>query len=410
MTMPPNKTAQAESLKEDISHRRRRWVINIVLSIALITAGIAGAAYISKTAPKARKRPPAKMLPLVQVINVQPVEERILVPAMGTVIPAREIVLESRVAGEIVSLHPEFTVGGYLKKGSEVLQIDPQDYKLALTLAKAKVKDAESKLKILQAEAAAAKDEWREINRNRTGKKNNEPSPLLIKKPQLTAAQAMLVAEKADVEKAQLNLARTKISAPFNAIVRAKHVDIGSQVSGQDQLAELVGTDEYWIQASLPVDRLNWIMIPHNSGEAGAKVRIFYRNGFELNGSIIKLLGELGAEGRMARVLVEIKDPLGLNSTEKNRPPLLIGEYVRLEIEGRKLKNVYRLPRTALRDNTRIWLVSKDGKLEIRNVETLWRDAQTVLLTDGIQPGERLIVSDLSKPVNGMQLQVAPQE
>jgi len=408
--MPPNKTAQAESLKEDISHRRRRWVINIVLSIALITAGIAGAAYISKTSPKARKRSPAKMLPLVQVINVQPVEERILVPAMGTVIPAREIVLESRVAGEIVSLHPEFTVGGYLKKGSEVLQIDPQDYKLALTLAKAKVKDAESKLKILQAEAAAAKDEWREINRNRTGKKNNEPSPLLIKKPQLTAAQAMLVAEKADVEKAQLNLARTKISAPFNAIVRAKHVDIGSQVSGQDQLAELVGTDEYWIQASLPVDRLNWIMIPHNSGEAGAKVRIFYRNGFELNGSIIKLLGELGAEGRMARVLVEIKDPLGLNSTEKNRPPLLIGEYVRLEIEGRKLKNVYRLPRTALRDNTRIWLVSKDGKLEIRNVETLWRDAQTVLLTDGIQPGERLIVSDLSKPVNGMQLQVAPQE
>jgi len=408
--MPPHKTAQAESLKEDISHRRRRWVINIVLSIALITAGIAGAAYISKTSPKARKRSPAKMLPLVQVINVQPVEERILVPAMGTVIPAREIVLESRVAGEIVSLHPEFTVGGYLKKGSEVLQIDPQDYKLALTLAKAKVKDAESKLKILQAEAAAAKDEWREINRNRTGKKNNEPSPLLIKKPQLTAAQAMLVAEKADVEKAQLNLARTKISAPFNAIVRAKHVDIGSQVSGQDQLAELVGTDEYWIQASLPVDRLNWIMIPHNSGEAGAKVRIFYRNGFELNGSIIKLLGELGAEGRMARVLVEIKDPLGLNSTEKNRPPLLIGEYVRLEIEGRKLKNVYRLPRTALRDNTRIWLVSKDGKLEIRNVETLWRDAQTVLLTDGIQPGERLIVSDLSKPVNGMQLQVAPQE
>jgi hypothetical protein len=158
------------------------------------------------------------------------------------------------------------------------------------------------------------------------------------------------------------------------------------------------------------VDRLNWIMIPHNSEEAGAKVRISYRNGFELNGTIIKLLGELGAEGRMARVLVEIKDPLGLNSIEKSRPPLLIGEYVRLEIEGRKLNNVYRLPRTALRDNTRIWLVSKDGKLEIRNVETLWRDAQTVLLTDGLQPGEQLIVSDLSKPVDGMQLQVAPQE
>ncbi len=407
MTMPANETTKAGSHQGNESHRRRRWVINIVLSIALITAGIAGAAYIGKTAPKARKRPPAKMRPLVQVINVHPAEERIMVPAMGTVIPAREIVLESRVAGEIVSIHPEFTAGGYLKKGSEVLQIDPQDYILALTLAQARVKDAESKLKILEAEAAAAKDEWREINRNRAGK-NNEPSPLLIKKPQLMAAQAMLVAEKADVKKAQLNLARTKITSPFNAVVRAKHVDIGSQVSGQDQLAELVGTDEYWIQASMPVDRLNWIIIPSKSGEPGSKVRIFYRNGIELTGTVIKLLGELEAEGRMARVLVEIKDPLGSNLSGKKRPPLLIGEYVRLEIEGRWLQNVYRIPRTTLRDNTSIWLVSSEDKLEIRSVETLWRDAQTVLLTDGLQPDERLIVSDLSKPVDGMPLQVAP--
>ena len=406
MTKRTNETTQTVSHQGTASHRRRRWVINIVLSIALIAAGIAGAAYISKTAPKAHKRPPVKPLPLVQVVDVRPEAERILVPAMGTVIPAQEIVLESRVAGEIVSIHREFTVGGHLKKGSEVLQIDPQDYELALILAKARVKDAESKLKILKAEAAAAKDEWRVINRNQAGK-NNKPSPLLIKEPQLTAAQAMLIAEKADVKKAQLNLARTKISAPFNAMVRKKQVDIGSQVSGQDQLAELVGTDEYWIQASMPVDRLNWIMIPRNSGEPGAKVRIFYRNGIELTGTVIKLLGELEVEGRMARVLVEVKDPLGLNNAENKHPPLLIGEYVRMEIEGRQLKNVYRIPRTALRDNTRIWLVSNDGKLEIRTVETLWRDAQSVLLADGLQPGEQLIVSDLSKPMDGMLLKIA---
>jgi multidrug efflux pump subunit AcrA (membrane-fusion protein) len=110
----------------------------------------------------------------------------------------------------------------------------------------------------------------------------------------------------------------------------------------------------------------------------------------------------------MARVLLEVKDPLGLNLSEKKHPPLLIGEYVRMEIEGRQLKNVFRIPRTALRDNAQIWLVSNGGKLEIRTVETLWRDEQSVLLTDGLQPGEQLIVSDLSKPVDGMPLQVAP--
>ena len=404
--MPPKKSNKSGSLRNGAPSSRRRWVINIVLSIALITAGLAGAAYISKSTPKARRRPPPRTLPLVQVIKVHPQQERIIVPAMGTVTPAREIVLESRVAGEIIDTHPEFTAGGYLKKGSVVLQIDPQDYELALTLAKARVKDAESKLKILEAEAAAAKDEWREINRNRANKKG-EPSPLLIKKPQLSAAQAMLVAEKSDVKKARLNLSRTKILAPFNAIVRAKHVDIGSQVSGQDRLADLVGTDEYWVQASMPVDRLSWIMIPRNTGETGSKARIYYRKGIELVGTVTKLLGELEAEGRMARVLVEIKDPLGLKSPELKKPPLLIGEYVRMEIEGRQLENVYQIPRTALRDNTRIWLISKDDKLEIREVQTLWRDEQTVLLTDGLQPGEQLIVSDLSKPVHGMQLQVS---
>ena len=405
MTIPPKESNKSKSPRNGVSNSRRRWVINIVLSIALITVGIAGAAYISKSAPKARRRPPPRTLPLVQVINVHPQQERVFVSAMGTVTPAREIVLESRVAGEIIDTHPEFTAGGYLEKGSVVLQIDPQDYELALTLAKARVKDAESKLKILEAEAAAAKDEWREINRNRANKKG-EPSPLLIKKPQLSAAQAMLVAEKSDVKKARLDLSRTKILAPFNAIVRVKHVDIGSQVSGQDRLADLVGTDEYWVQASMPVDRLNWIIIPRHTGETGSKVRIYYRKGIELTGTVIKLLGELEAEGRMARVLVEIKDPLGLKSPELKKPPLLIGEYVRMEIEGRQLEHVYRIPRTALRDNTRIWLISKDDKLEIREVQTLWRDEQSVLLTDGLQPGEQLIISDLSRPVPGMQLQV----
>ncbi|MGD8210630.1 MAG: hypothetical protein PVF32_12275, partial [Desulfobacterales bacterium] len=154
MTIPATETTKSGSHQKSGSHRRRRWIVNIVLSIALIAAGIAGAAYISKTAPKARKRPPVKPLPLVQVIDVHPKTERILVSAMGTVIPAHEIVLESRVAGEIVSIHPEFTVGGHLQKGSEILQIDPQDYELALTLAKARVKDAESKLKVLKAEAS----------------------------------------------------------------------------------------------------------------------------------------------------------------------------------------------------------------------------------------------------------------
>jgi RND family efflux transporter MFP subunit len=375
----------------------------------VIVAGIAGAVYITKSTPKARKRPPKQMTPLVQVVAVAPGNHAVNVAAMGTVIPAREINLEARVSGEIVMMHPDFTVGGFLEKDSEILRIDPQDYQLALTLAQARVKDAESKLKLLEAEAESAKDEWRQLYRDRN-QVNNEPPPLVFKQPQLTAAKAMLTAEKADVRKAELDLSRTRIRASFNAIVRTKHVDIGSQVSSQEKLAELVGTDKYWIQASIPVDRLDWIRIPRRPGDPGAKARILHRNGYEITGKVIRLLGDLESEGRMARILVEVKDPLNLKKENKDQAALLIGEYVRIEIQGRELQNVFRIPRTALRDNSMIWVATRDSGLEIRRVETVWRDAETVLLREGLEPDEQIIISDLPAPVPGMPIQIEKED
>jgi RND family efflux transporter MFP subunit len=393
------------STKTGTSTRRRRLLINIGLSLAVIVAGIIGADYITKTAPKARRRPPAKIAPLVEVARIQPGIHNVAVQAMGTVVPAREIVLESRVSGEIVALHPQFTVGGFLEKGSEVLRIDPVDYELAVTLAQARVKDSESILKVAEEEAAAAIEEWRLLYKEKP--EDNKIPALVAKEPQLEAARAKLAGDKADLRKAKLDLDRTRILAPFNAIVRKKFVDVGSQVSSQEQLAELVGTDIYWIQASIPVDRLNWIRIPRQTSETGSKVRIFHRNEYEHSGTVIKLLGDLEQEGRMARVLIEVRDPLGLSAKEKEQLPLLIGEYLRLEIQGRQLDNVYRIPRSALRENTRIWVASSNDTLKIREVDVLWRDTQTVLFRDGLEPGDRLIVSELPTPVESMAVQIA---
>ena len=398
-------TTADETTRTGRSRSRRRLLLNIGLSLAVIVAGVIGATYITKTAPKARRRPPAKIAPLVEVAQIQPGIHNVAVQAMGTVVPAKEIVLESRVSGEIVALHPQFTVGGFLEKGSEVLRIDPLDYELAVTLAQARVKDSESILKVAEEEAAAAIEEWRLLYNN---KPENAKIPALVaKEPQLEAARAKLAAEKADLQKAKLDLARTRIKAPFNAIVRKKFVDIGSQVSGQEQLAELIGTDVYWIQASIPVDRLNWITIPRQASQTGSKVSIFHRNTYGHSGTVIKLLGDLEQEGRMARVLIEVRDPLGLSQKEKSQLPLLIGEYVRLEISGRQLDNVYRIPRTALRDDSRIWVASSEDTLNIREVDILWRDSQTVLFRDGLMPGDRLITSELPTPVDGMAVQIA---
>lgn len=380
-------------------------LLNLTLSLVVIAAGVIGATYLARKAPKAQKRPPARIIPVVEVQVVQPGDHRVTIPAMGTVVPARQVVLRSQVSGKVVSIHPEFIEGGYITEGLKVLQIDPMDYQLAVTLAEAKVKDAESTLELAEEEAAAAKEEWRLLYDD-DSTANDKPPPLVAKEPQLTAAQARLKADKAELSQAELDLKRTSIQAPFNAIVRTKSVEIGSLVTPQDLLAELVGVDEYWLQISVPVDYLRWITLTNGKGRNGSKVRVIHRSGYQRTAEVIKLLGDLETEGRMARILAAVKDPLGLKGNEETTRPLLIGEYVRVEIEGPPLTQVFRIPRVALRDNNTIWVVGDDSTLDIRSVKTIWRDNQTVFLKEGLSPGDQLVVSDLAAPVAGMKIQV----
>ncbi|MDH3963219.1 MAG: efflux RND transporter periplasmic adaptor subunit [Deltaproteobacteria bacterium] len=382
-----------------------RRLLNLFLSLLIIVLGLVVATYVTHKAPKAQKRAPVKVIPVVEVQVVQPGAHRIMVPAMGTVVPAREVVLKAQVSGKVLSLHPEFIEGGYIKENAEILQIDPEDYELTVTLAEAKVKDAESGLELAEEEANAAKEEWRLLYKD-DADTNGKPPPLAAKEPQLAAAQARLKAEQAELKKAELDLKRTSVRAPFNGIVRTKSVEVGSLVTPQDALAELLGVDEYWIQVSVPVDYLRWISVPKRRGKKGSEVRVVHQSGYERSGEVIELLGDLETEGRMARILVAVKDPLGLQNSGQTTRPLLIGEYVRVEVEGSQLTQVFRIPRIALREDNTVWLVGEGSTLNIRPVTTIWRDTQTVFLDQGLNPGDQVIVSDLAAPVEGMKVQV----
>lgn len=414
--MTGKKPIQTEA-SEETSHgrppapkRRWRWALNLVICLGIIAAGILGANYIKRSAPKAHRRPPAKVVPLVVAEAVSPATHQVLLSAAGTVIPAREVILKSRVAGQVLEINPGFIEGSHIKEGEEILKIDPEDYNLAIARKKSAIANAQYALKLEMGYQDVAKREWQLLKGDKPADKQD--IELALRKPHLAKARADLAAARAELKQARLELARTTVKAPFNAFVRSKSVEVGSQVSTQDRLAELVGTDVYWIRVSIPVAQLKWIHLPRAAGDPGSEVRVVYRNGAERRGSVIKLLGDLELEGRMARILVSVDDPLDIKSTANGRPPLLIGEYVRVEIKGELLENVYRIQRSALRDNTSIWLLDKDNRLEIRTVQTLLRGTDTVVLGQGLQKGERLIVSDLAKPVNGMPLrleQAAPE-
>ncbi|BBO89439.1 efflux RND transporter periplasmic adaptor subunit [Desulfosarcina ovata] len=390
---PPEETAASGATAVS----RLRTLIACTMIIAL---GIAGAGYIMRTAPQAQKRPPQRAAMRVSTQPLFPGTYQVTVSAMGAVVPAREITLKTRVSGAVQSVHPEFVEGGLIRAGQKVLKIDAKDYQLAIARQESAVVDAEYALKVEMGYQDVARREWDLLNPGQPA--DAQDAELVLRKPHLAKAQSDLAAARAELEQARLNLSRTDVVAPFNAVLRVKNVSVGSQVTTQDALAELVGTDEYWIQVSLPMERLAWIRIPRTRAQAGAEVTVFYR-GHQRKGTVARLLSDLETEGRMARILVSVKDPLGL-ADKAGGPPMLIGEYVRVEIQGRRLTDVYRIPRTALRDNSTIWILSDDNRLVVLPVKTVWRDADYVLMKNGITPGQRLIVSDLATPVEGIPL------
>ena len=381
-----------------------RNIFRIIVSLVLIAAGIGGARFLIATKPKVSKKPPAKMAPLVRTISLQQKNYMLQIPVMGTVMPAKEISLEAQVAGEVVYLHPEFTEGGMLLKNEKILQIDRKDYELTVEQKKRALADAEYRFKLEQGQQEVARREWDLLY---DGKQADSPaSDLALRKPHLEKIKVEIAAAMAELEQAKLNLDRTTLHAPFNVLVLENHVELGSKIAAQEKIADLVGTDAYWIKVSLPVEKLRWIRVSNGKNDAGSSAEIIYREGHSLEGEVVRLLPDLSKEGRMAQLIIEVKDPHGLKAGNQNKPMLLIGEYVRAVIQGEKLENVYRIPRPALRNNSDLWLVDKESKLTIHPVKTIWRDEESVFVRDGLSPGEHLVVSELAAPVSGMPVRI----
>ncbi len=383
-----------------------RLVTCILLSVSVIAAGVGGAIYLAKSRPETRRRKPPKIGTTVRVETLAPTDRRVVVHAMGTVLPARSISLQARVGGEVVWVSPSLAPGGRLRKGELVLRVDAKDYELVLAQRRGDLARAEYEHTLELGRQEIAREEWA---RHEKAKSASELDlKLALRKPHLAKAEAALDAAKAVLERARLDLQRTEVRAPFNCAVIKEHVALGAQVTSQTQLAALAGTDAFRVQVSVPVDQLKWLKTVRDDGEEGCSAVVRQTtsaaNPSEREGRIVRLLSSLEHEGRMARVLVEVADPLDLEDPDAGRPPLFLGSYVNVAFNGTELRGVFVIPRAAVRDGKQVWLMTADGKLSIRDVETVWRDRNAVFVRDGIKAGDRLVLSNIPAPVDGMPL------
>jgi len=367
----------------------------IVLPILLITLALIIGLIIVKTTKKPEKKRPQRTAYVVEVVPLKADSQRVKLQATGTVTPALEITLRARVAGEIVEVASEFIEGGTFRQGEQILKIDPADYRLALEQKKAALAEAEFQLKLEKGQRDIAAREWELIASG--ADEADADRELALRVPHLKYRAAKLEAAQAELEKAELDLARTEVRAPFNAVVVDRKTDLGTQATTQDSLATLAGTDQFYVRASIPVDQLRWIEC---DPETGSPATVTRGMGDVRKGRVVRLESQLEEMGRMARVLIAIENPL------QGESPVLLNEYVRVKISGAPVEGAYRIPRSALHDDRLVWLATPKGALEIREVEIAWRDATEVIVSGGLNDGERLILTNLSTPIDGMTLRV----
>ena len=421
-------------------------VLRAVVVLLVVAAAVGISAYWIMNRPKAQRRRPSSEAVRVQVRKVAVETEKVVVKAMGTVVPATEVQLASRVGGEIIEVSAGFVPGGRFKAGDVVVRVDPKDYELAvqqqeatllqrtaeteqraaeITQRESDVVRAEAALAIEMGQQSVAKREFEILGQA----VKPEDNALVLREPQLKSAQADCIAAKAAkrttegavkaatamrsaaevaLEDAKLDLARTTVKTPFNALVKQQLVDVGSQVSAGSTLGSLVGTDKYWVQVLVPLGQLKWIRVPGTNSETGSAVRIYHETAWGKDafrtGTVERLMADLEPQGRMARLLVAVDDPLGLKTDLEKRFPLVLDAYVRVEIEGRELPNIVRIGRTELRDGNRAWVMNKDNKLEIRDVTVAWSGPDHVCVSQGLNPGDKLVVSDLGAAKSDMDL------
>lgn len=393
----------------DRSPRRPlRLALQILLPLAVLALAWVFARGLMDSAPQAGRRPPPeRQARLVEVIEAQRVSRPVRVEAYGEVHPAREVVLRAQVAGRVLSVHPDLVPGGRLAAGSTVARIEPRDYELALAQARGELTRAQAELALEQGQQAVAQREFELLGQQASPAERR----LMLRAPQLETAQAAVAAARAKLAAAELALERTAVRAPFAAVVLERGVVEGSMVGASSDLARLAGTERWWVELAVPVAELRWIEVA-GADSAGSRVRIHdaaawgaerYREG-----RVVRLLGALEEQGRMARLLVEVEDPLGVR--DPSLPRLLLGAFVRAEIEGRVLDNAFPLDPAWLHDGDQVWIMTAADRLEIRPVQVAHRGG-TVLVTGGLEHGERIITTPINAAAAGMPLRVsAPRE
>lgn len=387
------------------SRHRAGAILQALFAIIIVALGVFGTVVLIKLKKPPQQTEQEVLAPLVEVERLEVKDIPMVIHGNGTVSPKVEVSIVPEVAGKVVFVHPELKVGGLIRAEEKIMQIDPRDYELAVQQADATVQDAKVKLDTEIAEADVAKREWSQLH------PGTQPTSLLVlREPQIRKAQTALESTEAQLAVAKLKLERTSLSLPFDALIISEQVDLGQYVVAGQSLASAYGTDAVEIEVPLEDKELAWFDVfdlsaQKNADDPPAKrttalVKAHFAGAEHTwQGQVVRTTGQVDRTSRMIPIVVEVANPFDVSD---GRPPLLPGVFADVYIEGKVLKNALAIPRDAIREGNKVWLVN-DNTLHIHTLNIVRADKDFAYTDSGID-GTQIITSSLDVAIEGMKV------
>ena len=366
--------------------------------VILLAAGLLASMLIDSRAMPARTDS-APRATLVETMTPTKGAFNLTVTGFGTVEAFETLTVKSQVGGQVRSVNADLLASGRVTENAVLFTIDPTDFKLVVAQRQADVAKASVALKMAEANQLVAEREWELLGETIASSELGEE--LARKEPQRREAEASLAAAKSRLQRAALDLERTTIRAPFNALVLSESIALGQIVSPNASLATLVGSDRFEVVANIPlsdrsrVRRGASVIVTLDGGEGQPIIR---------RGVVDRLAGDVERAGRLARVILTIDDPLALAETTEDQP-LLLGAYVRVEIDGPLVDGLLELPRDVVHESNTIRVMSREGTLSIREIDIVVGRNDNVLARSCLEEGESIVTSPMVIAIEGMPLE-----